>query len=69
MAGLGSRTAASEESLRHNHALQRKYLFTHEHGEARRSPLGLHPVCGKCPTLQAGPRGLFIGSRSFRPKA
>ena len=58
-----------KDSLRHKHAVQRKYLFAHEHGEAYWSPLGLHPVGGKYPSLQAGPRGLFIGSRSFRPKA
>src|SRR4029434_4037848 len=69
MARLGSRAAATEESLRHNNAVQRKYLVAHEHGEAYWSPLGLHPIGGKYPSLQAGPRGLFIGSRSFRLKA
>ena len=59
MAGLGSRTAASEESIRHNHAVQRKYLFAHEHGEARRSPLGLHLYLRKMSnTINRTPRSI-----------
>src|SRR5262249_52938630 len=50
--GLGAWPEAAEEEARDRDALQRQRRAAHQHGEARRTAVGLHPLGGALRPLQ-----------------